>query len=47
MAQIEVKQISKAYQDKVIFKEYKEACHNEHFWRAIFPDFLKYAFEGK
>ena len=33
-------------QDKVIFKEYKEACHNEHFWRAIFPDFLKYAFEG-
>ena len=32
--------------DKVILKDYKEACHNEHFWRAIFPDFLKYTFEN-
>lgn len=30
--------------DKVIFKEYKEAQHNEIFWRAIFPDYLKYTF---
>ncbi len=30
--------------DKVVFKEYKEASHNEIFWRAIFPDFLKYTF---
>lgn len=30
--------------DKVVFKEYKEALHNEIFWRAIFPEYLKYTF---
>lgn len=30
--------------DKIIFKEYKKACHNEHFWRSIFPEFLYYTF---
>lgn len=25
--------------DKIIFKEYKKACHNEHFWRSIFLNF--------
>jgi len=30
--------------DKIIFKKYKKACHNEHFWRSIFPEFLYYTF---
>lgn len=33
-------------EDKVIFREYKEACHNEHFWRGIFPEFLYYTFNN-
>ena len=30
--------------DKVAFREYKEACHNEHYWRNVFPEFLRFAF---
>lgn len=26
--------------DKIIFNEYKEAGHNEHFWRSVFPEYL-------
>ncbi len=31
--------------DKVVFEEYDEGLHNERYWRAIFPEFLKYMFE--
>ena len=31
-------------QEKIVFKEYTEAQHNEIFWRAIFPEYLKYTF---
>lgn len=30
--------------DKVITKIYPSGLHNEMFWRAVFPDYLKYAF---
>ena len=31
-------------EDKWTFKVYKDGLHNERYWRAIFPDYLKYAF---
>ena len=31
-------------EDKVILKLYDDGVHNEMYWRAIFPDYLKYAF---
>ena len=31
-------------EDKVVEKYNDEALHNEMYWRAIFPDYLKYAF---
>lgn len=30
--------------DKVMFAEYDKGVHNEKYWRAVFPEFLKYAF---
>ena len=30
--------------DKVITKLYDDGVHNEMYWRAVFPDYLKYAF---
>ena len=30
--------------DKVITKLYDDGLHNEMYWRAVFPDYLKYAF---
>ncbi len=33
--------------DKYTLKEYKEASHNEHYWRNVFPEFLKFAFNVK
>ena len=31
-------------EDKVILKLYDDGVHNEMYWRAVFPDYLKYAF---
>lgn len=31
--------------DKIIFKEYKQAEHNEHFWRSVFPEYLYYTYK--
>lgn len=31
--------------DKIKVEIYKDGSHNEGFWRGIFPEFLKYAFE--
>lgn len=31
-------------EDKVVMKLYDDGLHNEMFWRAVFPDYLKYAF---
>ena len=31
-------------EDKVVVKTYDDGIHNEMYWRAIFPDYLKYAF---
>lgn len=31
-------------EDKVIMKLYEDGLHKEMYWRAIFPDYLKYAF---
>ncbi len=31
-------------EDKVIIKLYENGVHNEMYWRAVFPDYLKYAF---
>ncbi len=31
-------------EDKVVMKLYDEGVHNEMYWRAVFPDYLKYAF---
>ena len=31
-------------EDKVIIKLYDNGVHNEMYWRAVFPDYLKYAF---
>ena len=30
--------------DKVVIKLYENGIHNEMYWRAVFPDYLKYAF---
>lgn len=30
--------------DKVVIKLYEKGVHNEMYWRAVFPDYLKYAF---
>ena len=30
--------------DKVVLKTYEDGVHNEMYWRAVFPDYLKYAF---
>lgn len=30
--------------DKVVFAGYDKGVHNEKYWRAVFPEFLKYAF---
>ena len=30
--------------DKVVIKLYENGVHNEMYWRAVFPDYLKYAF---
>lgn len=30
--------------DKVIIKLYENGVHNEMYWRAVFPDYLQYAF---
>ena len=30
--------------EKIVTKIYEEGIHNEIYWRAVFPDFLKYAF---
>ena len=30
--------------DQVVMKLYDDGLHNEMYWRAIFPDYLKYAF---
>ncbi|MBQ9679157.1 MAG: alpha/beta hydrolase [Ruminococcus sp.] len=31
-------------EDKVVMKLYEDGIHNEMYWRAVFPDYLKYAF---
>lgn len=31
--------------EKIVTKIYEEGIHNEIYWRAVFPDFLKYAFD--
>lgn len=31
-------------EDKVVMKLYEDGVHNERYWRAVFPDYLKYAF---
>ncbi len=31
-------------EDKIITKLYDDGVHNEMYWRAVFPDYLKYAF---
>lgn len=31
-------------EDHIVFKEYNKGVHNEMYWRAVFPDFLKYMF---
>ena len=31
-------------EDKVTLKVYEQGGHNERYWRAVFPDFLKYMF---
>ena len=31
-------------EDKIVYKEYTDGVHNEMYWRAVFPDYLKYAF---
>lgn len=31
-------------EDKVVLKLYDKGVHNEMYWRAVFPDYLKYAF---
>lgn len=31
-------------EDKVVIKLYENGVHNEMYWRAVFPDYLKYAF---
>ena len=31
-------------EEKIVTKIYEEGIHNEIYWRAVFPDFLKYAF---
>ena len=31
-------------EDKVVLKLYDDGIHNEMYWRAVFPDYLKYAF---
>ena len=31
-------------EDKVVTKLYDDGLHNEMYWRAVFPDYLKYAF---
>ncbi len=31
--------------EKIVTKIHEEGIHNEIYWRAIFPDFLKYAFD--
>ena len=31
-------------EDKLVFKRCDTALHDESYWRAVFPDFLKYAF---
>ena len=31
-------------EDKVVMKLYEDGLHNEMYWRAVFPDYLKYAF---
>ena len=31
-------------EDKVVLKLYEDGLHNEMYWRAVFPDYLKYAF---
>ena len=31
-------------EDRVVMKLYEDGIHNEMYWRAIFPDYLKYAF---
>ena len=30
--------------DKIVMKLYEDGLHNEMYWRAVFPDYLKYAF---
>lgn len=32
-------------ENKIKVEIYDDGCHNETFWRGIFPEFLKYAFE--
>ena len=31
-------------EDKYVMKLYDDGLHNERYWRAVFPDYLKYAF---
>ena len=31
-------------EDRIVFAEYDNGIHNEKYWRAVFPEFLKYAF---
>ena len=31
-------------EDKIVTKLYDDGIHNEMYWRAVFPDYLKYAF---
>lgn len=31
-------------EDKVVMKLYEDGIHREMYWRAVFPDYLKYAF---
>lgn len=31
-------------EDKIVLKLYDDGIHNEMYWRAVFPDYLKYAF---
>ena len=31
-------------EEKVVMKLYDDGVHNEMYWRAVFPDYLKYAF---
>ncbi len=31
--------------DKITFKYYEKGMHNEAYWRAVFPEFLKLMFD--